>query len=120
MYLVKQIIWKHSSQFSILLMRKSVAAYVTLDKLVGLGTTYDVTSRDDCIYMFHGLPVSRITTLSLGRFLCRPLPTCQYFHVTQVCDVKSQSIQTIRLVIPIVKLTSLTEATLFSDLLSNW
>ena len=95
-FLVKQTVWKHLSHFNIPLMGKSVAIYVTSGKVVGLGTANDVTSRDDCtrIYMFHGLPVSRKITLDLGRLLCRPLPTCPSVHVTQVCDVKSQSIQT--------------------------
>jgi len=101
-------------------LEKSVATLVTSEKVVGLGAAYDATSRDDCIYMFHGLPLSRIMTLDLGRFLCRPLPTFQSFHVTQVCDVKSQSIQTTRFLIPVGKLTSLTEAICFSDLPGNW
>jgi hypothetical protein len=70
-FLVKQTVWKHPSNFNFPLMGKSVATYVTSGKAVGLGTAYDVTSSDDCIYVFHGLPVSRLMTLDLGRLLCR-------------------------------------------------
>jgi hypothetical protein len=57
-YLVKQIVLDHPSHFNTAFMGKSVATYVILNKVVGLGTAYEVTSRNECIYMFHGLSVS--------------------------------------------------------------
>jgi hypothetical protein len=102
------------------LMGKSVATYVTLGKVVGLRTAYDVASggwRYLHVPWFAGIPDndSRSRSVPLS-----PLANLAVLHVTQVCDVNSQSIQTSRFLISVGKLTSLTEAMCFPDLPNTW
>jgi hypothetical protein len=100
------------------LMGKSVATYVTSEKVVGRGTAYNVTSRDDYLHVpwFVVIPNNdcRTRSVPLSPLANLPVLSCN------ACDVKSPSIQTTWFLIPVGKMTSLTEVICFSDLPGNW